>query len=340
MRRVTEETTLREVIEAAGMESYAYLVDPNMKPDADAGEEERKLWDEVLRGRSFGELTVAETQKLFSSWNVPSMVEGFQHLLERTQQGKLVYPIWSPEEEAKMGENKPVIMAFPVEKKSPFVLVCPGGGYGNVCSIVEGFPIAKALNELGYGAFILYYRVGEEAKAPNPQDDVARAVGFLLDRAEEFRLEPEGYGILGFSAGGHLAASFGTESLGFKKYGLPKPGAMILGYPVITMKDATHGGSRQNLLGKEREDDEACRRQFSIEEQVTAEFPRTYVWQCKEDNLVPAVNSRLLTERLSAFGISYAHEVFPGEDHGWGLGTGTAAEGWVKRAVDFCFGTR
>lgn len=132
----------------------------------------------------------------------------------------------------------------------------------------------------------------------------------------------------------------GTESLGFKKYGLPKPGALILGYPVITMKEAAHGGSRHNLLGSERENDETYQRLYSVEEQVTKEFPRTYVWQCEADNCVPTVNSRLLTKRLSDFGIPFEHEVFPGEDHGWGLGTGTAAEGWVRRALAFCFAAR
>lgn len=134
-------------------------------------------------------------------------------------------------------------------KKHPFAVICPGGGYSMVCSFVEGMPFAKRLNEMGYSAFVVYYRTKDRARFPGPQDDLARAVKEILHRAEEWNLDTRGYSVWGASAGGHLAASFGTESMGYRKYGLPKPAALVLTYPVITMSDLTHPGTRANLLG-------------------------------------------------------------------------------------------
>ena len=133
----------------------------------------------------------------------------------------------------------------------PFAVICPGGGYSIVCSFIEGTPIARRLNERGISAFIVYYRVRGKARFPQPQDDLARAVEEILSRAEEYRVEKESYSVWGSSAGGHLAASFGTESMGWAKYGLPKPGAIVLSYPVISMVgELPHRETHDNLLGR------------------------------------------------------------------------------------------
>ena len=111
-------------------------------------------------------------------------------------------------------------------KRHPFAVVCPGGGYFMVCSFVEGVPLAKRLNDLGISVFIAYYRVRKKARYPGPQDDLARAVKTILERADHYMVEKEHYSIWGASAGGHLVASFGTDHMGYKHYGLPKPGAL------------------------------------------------------------------------------------------------------------------
>ena len=124
----------------------------------------------------------------------------------------------------------------------PFAVIVPGGAYAVVCSFIEGTPIARKLNERGISVFIVYYRVRKKGRYPHPQDDLARAVRDILSRAEEYGIEPENYSVWGSSAGGHLAASFGTESMGWATYGLPKPGAIVLSYPVISMDPTlTHG---------------------------------------------------------------------------------------------------
>lgn len=116
----------------------------------------------------------------------------------------------------------------------------------------------------------------KKARYPAPMEDLARALGDILNRAEELNLETDGYSIWGSSAGGHLAASFGTEAMGYAKYGLPKPGALVLCYPVVTMGEKTHLGSRNNLLGEAPEADMIAL--ASVERQITPAYPPTFVW--------------------------------------------------------------
>lgn len=219
-------------------------------------------------------------------------------------------------------------------KKHPFALLCPGGGYEMVCSFIEGVPIAKKLNALGCSVFILYYRVKGRARFPAPQDDLARAVGEILTGAEQYRVETENYSVWGASAGGHLAASFGTESLGWKKYGLPRPGAEVLIYPVISMDDSiTHKGSCKALLGKAPSPQ--LLEALSIEKQVTADFPPAYIWCGDADQIVPPENTKRMAAALEAAGVPVLCEIFPGAEHGIGPGTGTSAEGWIEQAAAF-----
>lgn len=218
-------------------------------------------------------------------------------------------------------------------KKHPFAVICPGGGYSMVCSFVEGMPFAKKLNEMGYSAFVVYYRTREQARFPAPQDDLARAVKEIFDRAGEWNLDTNGYSVWGASAGGHLAASFGTESMGYVKYGLPKPAAMILTYPVVTMSELTHRETRANLLGAEPTDEQI--RLTSVEQQVTENYPPTFLWCGDADRTVDPENSRMLETALREKGVPCLRRKYPGIDHGVGLGKGLCCESWIGDAVDF-----
>lgn len=218
-------------------------------------------------------------------------------------------------------------------KKHPFALVCPGGAYGCVCSYVEGTPFMKELKKRGYAVFILYYRVREKAKYPAPQEDVARALRDILDHANEYGVETEGYSVWGSSAGGHLVASFGTENMGYIKYDLPKPASLVLVYPVITMGEKTHVGSRENLLGMHPTQELV---DFtSVEKQVTANYPPTFIWCGDADQTVDPVNSHMLAAALEEKGIKYEFIEYPGVDHGVGLGKGLVCEPWFEKAVAF-----
>lgn len=202
-----------------------------------------------------------------------------------------------------------------------------------VCSFTEGEPYAKALNKMGYSAFVLYYRCRKKAHYPAPMEDLARALSSILQRAEQLNLETEGYSLWGSSAGGHLAASFGTETMGYSQYELPKPSALLLTYPVITMGEKTHLGSRENLLGKNP--DEALVERCSVEKRITPEYPPTFVWCGDADHTVDPENSRMLHDALEQNGVPCQWVVYPGVDHGVGLGNGLACEGWIEKAVAF-----
>lgn len=231
--------------------------------------------------------------------------------------------------------NRYGIKEFAIQdgKKHPVAIICPGGGYGMVCSFIEGVPYAKKLNEMGYSAFVVYYRIKKKAKFPAPQDDLAHAVRDILARAEELNLDTDGYSVWGSSAGGHLAASFGTEAMGYPKYDLPKPGALVLTYPVITMGEKTHLGSRENLLGRHAK--EPMIQLASVERQVTSAYPPTFLWCGDADKCVDPDNSRGMEAALKEKGIPCQFVEYPGVDHGVGLGEGLACQGWIEKAVAF-----
>ena len=219
-------------------------------------------------------------------------------------------------------------------RKHPFAILVPGGGYHMVCSFIEGVPLAKKLNEMGISAFIVYYRVKKKALYPAPMDDLARAVKEIMDHAEIYNVQTDQYSIWGGSAGGHLAASFGTEHMGYQKYNLPKPGALVLSYPVITMdKKLTHMGSHDHLLGKNASAEQEAF--ASVEKHISADYPATYIWCGDKDAVVPPENTKIMVEALKKANVPVAYDIFPNAGHGIGPGTGTSAEGWIEKAVRF-----
>lgn len=215
----------------------------------------------------------------------------------------------------------------------PVAIICPGGGYRRVCSFIEGYPYAKKLNKMGYHAVVVFYRVKDRARFPNPQDDLARAVKEVFSHETDWHLDMQGYSVWGSSAGGHLAASFGTESMGWKKYGLPKPGAMILVYPVVTMEEKTHPGSRNFLIGTNSTPE--LTELTSIEKQITDSYPPTFLWWGDSDGTVDPENSQMLQKALEAHHIPCLCREYKGVGHGVGIGKGLPCEGWFEDAVAF-----
>lgn len=213
-------------------------------------------------------------------------------------------------------------------EKHPFAVICPGGGYSAVCSFAEGRPFAEKLNKLGIHAFVVYYRVKDKARYPQPQDDLERAIEEIFAHAEEWKLDTDSWSVWGSSAGGHLAASYFTE-----KRGTPRPDALVLIYPVISMGDYTHKGSRDNLLGKNP--DEEMIKKLSVEHNIDSDYPPVFVWYGTADETVAPINTKMLAEALEKAGVPCKVEEYEGIGHGAGLATGTVAEGWFENAVDF-----
>ena len=218
-------------------------------------------------------------------------------------------------------------------KPHPVAIICPGGGYRRVCNFIEGYPFAKKLNKMGCHAFVVYYRVRNLAPYPNPQDDLARAVREIHTKAEEWNLDLRGYSVWGSSAGGHLAGSYGTDAMGYPKYGLPKPGALILTYPVVTMGDKTHAGSRNYHIGAYASEEYIDL--TSIEKQITPDYPPTFLWWGDQDETVDPVNSHMLRDELERNGIPCLCREYKDVNHGVGIGKGLPCEGWFEDAVKF-----
>lgn len=215
---------------------------------------------------------------------------------------------------------------FPAQAKATgaAVIVCPGGGYSHLADH-EGGPVAEWLNTLGITAFVLKYRVGPRYHQPAPLLDVARAIRVVRARATEWRLDPNRIGILGFSAGGHLASTIGTHFDGGKADAADpiertssRPDLMILIYPVITMREFTHAGSKRMLLGDNPPED--LLKLFSNDEQVTKETPPAFLVHTADDPGVPVENSLRFAAALRKVRVPVELHLYEHGPHGFGLG--------------------
>lgn len=198
---------------------------------------------------------------------------------------------------------------FPQEnkEKTKAIIVCPGGGYENVAFEYEGVEVAKFFAENGYVGIALKYRLPQTLHREYPFEDLKEMIKLVQSKKKEWNIDE--IGVMGFSAGGHLAALYSTTAE--KKY---RPDFTILGYPVITMEDnITHYDSRHNLLG----DDETAYDEYSAEKHVTKKTPRTFTFVSQYDELVPVKNSQLYNEALTEKGIPNELHIYPTGGHGW-----------------------
>lgn len=194
------------------------------------------------------------------------------------------------------------------------VVVCPGGGYAGLASMHEGTLVAQWLNKQGIAAFVLKYRMPNKHKTV-PLDDAWQAIRYVREHATEFNIRPDKIGIAGFSAGGHLAS---TASTHFAPTGTStRPDFSILFYPVISMNETTHAGSRSNLLGDNPSLSDLYL--FSNEKQVNNATPPTILLLSDDDKVVLPQNSIAYYEALKKNDIKATMYIFPEGGHGWGF---------------------
>lgn len=217
------------------------------------------------------------------------------------------------------------------------IVVCPGGGYGGLAMGHEGREIAAWLGAAGIVACVLDYRHrGKGYGHPAPLQDVQRAIRLVRSRAADFGIDPEHVGVLGFSAGGHLAASASVHhDAGRADAEDPierqssRPDFSVLCYAVLTFgQDYSHKGSERNLLGKNP--DEQLRRKMSCERQVDASTPPTFLWHTTADKVVPVNNSLAYYQALLAHDVPCELHVFYRGRHGIGLGRDLPARAWPE----------
>ncbi|WP_186579633.1 alpha/beta hydrolase [Aquibacillus kalidii] len=237
-----------------------------------------------------------------------------------------------------VNENIPSLTPYLLdgESPSPIVIVCPGGAYMNRADH-EGEPVAKWLNEIGISAVVLHYRVYPH-QYPAALHDALRAIRLVRHHATEWNIDPDRVGILGFSAGGHLAATASihnsAEAFEIKDsidQCSSKPDLTILCYPVITMGLFTHKGSKQALLGEDP--DESLVEHLSMEKQVIPNTPPTFIWHTADDEAVPVENSLQFASSLSINRVPYACHLFENGRHGLGLAEDNME---VKQWTELC----
>ena len=247
---------------------------------------------------------------------------------------------------------KPMLIEKAVDgrpfKKRPTILVLPGGGYGFV-SDREGEPVARYFNAAGFNCFVLRYSVNQgEACFPAPLYQAAKAVEYIRQNCDEFNVDPSRVFVIGFSAGGHLAAWLSNgcgsdlaKSLGIDEV-LSKPNGQVLCYPVITSeKGLANEGSFVNLFGCEDFRERSELPDLSCERMVTKNSPPAFIWQTVDDDIVPSENSLIMASALKRAGVPFELHMYESGPHGLSVCDETSemvskeCEGWKKLCVDF-----
>lgn len=234
-------------------------------------------------------------------------------------------------------EETRITVHRPTQPNGAAVVICPGGGYGGLVTGGEGHGIAKWLNGHGITGVVLEYRL-PKGRAFVPLLDAQRTIRLIRSRAEEWNLKTDRIGIMGFSAGGHLASTAGTHfDDGDPKAKDPvqrlscRPDFMVLVYPVITMTAKGHSGSRDRLLGKGAS--QKMLDLFSNEKQITARTPPAYLAHAVDDRPVPPENSRMFHAALKAKGVPSVYLELPDGGHGLNGYKGPSWDAWQSSSI-------
>jgi len=261
--------------------------------------------------------------------------------------GDIVIPLWNgsaPQSHGNTPDDIPTLTVFlPAKSAQPTsaIVICPGGGYAMLAFGHEGINEGKYFQAHGVAAFVLKYRLPVHGYLhPVPLLDAQRAIRRVRSHAANWNINPEKIGVMGFSAGGHLASTLETHfDAGNASAVDPvdkvscRPDFAVLVYPVISMKDGlTHQGSKLNLLGPNP--DPALVANLSNETQVTPQTPPTILVHAVDDNAVPIENSRLMYAALQKAGVPSALQEYPHGGHGFGYGNvpDNSPPGWLDNA--------
>lgn len=238
-----------------------------------------------------------------------------------------------------------VFLPEPDKANGAAVIVCPGGSYYWISRKAEGADVARRLAEKGFTAFVLHYRHAgtryflfgglaiSQCHYPSALDDLRRAIVEVRSKASEYSVDPSRVGVMGFSAGGHLALNACKEVIEIQGIS-SRPSFVVPVYPVVTMSDETlvHRRSRKALLGKRRNDPD-LRRRLSMELDIPAEMPPVFLVSCKDDPVVDCRNSEVMDKALTVSGIPHKHIQFPSGGHGFGVSSPKAS--WFDLFLDW-----
>ncbi len=241
--------------------------------------------------------------------------------------------------------SQPTLTVFLPDKNianGTAVVICPGGGYWVTSIVKEGFAVAREFNKMGVAAFVLKYRIPNDSsmidKKIGPLQDAQRTIQLVRMHAKEWNIDINKVGIIGFSAGGHLASTAATH---FSHSYIDNPSninlrpdfAMLI-YPVISFQDSIgHIGSRDQLIGKNPH--KQLLDSFSNELQVTAQTPPTFLVHATDDGTVPVMNSLVFYEHLLQFKIPAEMHIYKAGGHGFGMHNPTTNDLWIERCKNW-----
>lgn len=274
-------------------------------------------------------------------YDTGSLVLGMQYLLDRGREGhRLNLPLYSPQQLKEDPDRARAAMTFfQGDTGAPYIILCSGGGYQLLTNLSEGFPTAARLSQLGFNVFVVTYRVGSADVISRATEDIAAAVRYVEENADLLGVESGRYIVSGFSAGGHLAALWGTEEHGFARFGLPAPTAVFLSYAAASMRILLESRDEicQRMLtvvmGENFGEEEIDR--YSMEELIDKDYPSTFLWHCRDDESVPFRTAKMLAQTLERYGVPYEFMAVDHGGHGRGLALNSEAEGWTERATAF-----
>lgn len=281
--------------------------------------------------------------------------EGKQRFSEVEKElGKSSYNLYSEEEIKKNPSLEKVkLYYFPPNikntEKTNFTIFIPGGGYYSSDPALVSFGASLEYNELGLNCFVLEYRIKKDAHDLAPLQDLVKAINFIMENSEQFRVNKTNYNLTGFSAGGHLACLFSIKA---SEFGLEKPASLNLIYPWINLGEKVklsgnavydliqgieqHVG-KKNLLGSKRIKEDVDN--IDIMKNIDSSFPPCFILQGDNDFVLSyKQNSEEFIKVLDKNNIKYEYKLLHGVNHGFGVGFNTAAHGWTKDSYNFYLG--
>lgn len=276
-------------------------------------------------------------EEYVSSCDAEDSAAGLNLLIRNYNAGvQVTYKLYTEQEIAEdSSRNNVELYYYPAKaQNAKYALVLSGNILNRTAEIKECVSTAYQLHEMGYAAFILRYRAYPDNDNNGPVEDLTRAVRYITEHAEQFGVQAQNYAMIGYSSGGHLIGLFAADKLGYGT-GLPKPGALILGYPIVQFAEATP-------VYRAGIDPFTCGRYFyeySVADVVDENYPPVYLWYGKNDLtlhlLCYPLQGPALSKALAAKGVPYQEVVYDHASHGIGLGRGTEADGWLSQAAAF-----
>ncbi|OBZ94716.1 esterase [Pararhizobium polonicum] len=233
-----------------------------------------------------------------------SVVDGLNRMIDDAADGrKVFYDIYSDaERRADPTKENTGLFFFRGKSGAPFAIVAPGGGFAYVGSVHEGFPYATEISKLGFNVFVIRYRAGQGGKAPAA--DLATAISYIFENAGSLDVATDGYSLWGSSAGARMVAAVGSHGVAaFGGAMLPKPAALVMAY--------------------------------TAHSDVSNDEPPTFVVVGADDAIAPPASMEKRIAALRQMGTPVAYRKYPALGHGFGLGIGTSAQGWITDATEF-----